>query len=463
MTHYNIGKWPKDRVLLSPRLGFRWDALGDKSLIVRGGTGIFTGKIPFVWLTNMPSNSGMYQVGVSVKNPAAEGIKFAPDPDGHADKFPVTNANPQAPLNFVAIDPDFKFPQVWRTDLGIDKGLGDGFTASLDVMYTKDINAVKMRNLNLKPPTTRLNGVDNRVYYAAGVDKKYYDDLNTPIVLENTGKGNSFVTTLQVAKSFTNGFYGSVAYTYTQAKEVSSNPGSQATSAWNSIATVGTTNDVELQPSQYAIPHRIVANVSYRIEYANHLASTFSIFYQGMAQSTYSYLYNGDLNGDGNGSDLMYIYKSGAEVPFAATGDYSIAEQQAAYDKFINSSPYLKKHKGEYASRYGALTPWFNELDMRFLQDFFLTSKGGTRHTLQFSLDIFNLPNLLSSKWKNWGYRQMYTINNPLKYVSGSAQSNGTPSYTMNEYNGELATDAFTTNASTSSTWGIQLGLRYNF
>lgn len=479
MTHYNTGAWPKDRVLLSPRLGFRWDALGDKSLVVRGGTGIFTGKIPFVWLTNMPSNSGMYQVGVSVKDPAAEGIKFDPNPDGHADKFPIDNSNPTVPANFVAIDPDFKFPQVWRTNIGIDKSLGNGFTASLDVMYTKDLHAVKMRDLNLKDPTLRMSGPDNRPYYLTvpttgnktRPDNKIDTTLGTPIVLENTNKGNSFAATIQLSKSFSNGFYGSIAYTYSQAKEVSSNPGSQATSAWNSIATVGTTNDVELQPSQYAIPHRIVADLSYRIEYANHLASTISLFYQGMAQSTYSYVYNGDLNGDGNGADLMYIYKSGADVPFVAYSvkdnqgnvlrSYTVEEQQAAYDQFINSSPYLKKHKGEYASRYGALTPWFNELDMRFLQDFYLTTKGGTRHTLEFSLDMINLPNLISNTWKNWGYRQMYTINNPLK--TAGIDADGNPHYTLNEYDNALATEAFTPNISSSSVWGIQLGLRYKF
>jgi hypothetical protein len=192
-----------------------------------------------------------------------------------------------------------------------------------------------------------------------------------------------------------------------------------------------------------------------------------------MAQGTYSFVYNGDLNGDGNGADLMYIYPSGKDVPFApysvkdANGNvirsYTVEQQQQAYDQFINSSKYLKKHKGEYASRYGALIPWFNELDIRFLQDFFITTTGGTRHTLQFSVDLVNLPNLISSKWKNWGYRQMYSLNNPLKYVAGSADAAGEPQYTLSEYNDALITNAYTPNVSTSSTWGLQLGLRYSF
>lgn len=468
-THYNTGSWPKDKVLLSPRVGINWDVLGDKSLVVRGGTGVFTGKIPFVWLTNMPSGSGMYQVGVNVTDPAAEGIKFDPNPDGHAAKFPTTGT-PGVPSSFVAIDPDFKFPQVWRTNLGIDKSLGNGFIASVDLMYTKDLNAVRMRDLNLASPTGHLSGPDDRPYYLPTDQQKYNSSLKTPIVLENTNKGHSFAGTLQLSKSFNNGFYGSLAYTYTRAKEVSSNPGSQATSAWNNIATVGTTNDVELMPSEYSLPHRIVANFSYRIEYANHAASTLSVYYQGMAQSTYSYTYNGDLNGDGNGVDLMYIYKSGADAPFVpytakdANGNsvtYTVQDQAAAYDKFINSSPYLKKHNGSYASRYGALTPWFNQLDMRFLQDFFISTKGGTRHTLEFSVDLINLPNLISNSWKNWGYRQMYTIANPLKL--NGVDASGNPTYTLSQYNGNLVTNAFTTNVSSTSTWGLQLGLRYSF
>lgn len=478
LQHYNTGKWPKTSLLLSPRIGFRWDAMGDKSLIIRGGTGIFTGKIPFVWLTNMPSNNGMYQNSVYVntintpQSPDDMGIVFNPDPGAYKNLFPQKPNVSSAPQSFVLIDPDFKFPQVWRTNIGVDKSLGNGFTASIDLMYTKDIHAVKMRNVNLKAPLGKLNGVDKRPYYPSTQTKPetyYYPNLGQEIILENTNKGYSYSATAQISKSFADGFYGSIAYTYTKSKEVSPNPGSRATSAWQSIYNVGPTNAVELGNSEYAIPHRVVADLSYRIEYAGHLASTISFFYQGMNQSNYSFLYDGSLVGDGN-KHLMYIYPKGSDVPFVDhTTDKNgniipqapIAEQQVAYDKFINSSPYLKKHKGEYASRYGALTPWFNQLDMRFLQDFFITTKNGTRHTLEISLDMINLPNLISSKWKNWGYSQMYTISDPLKFTG--YDNKGAPQFVMNDYRGKLATDAYTPNISSSKVWGIQLGLRYKF
>ncbi|HUZ60569.1 MAG TPA: carboxypeptidase regulatory-like domain-containing protein [Hanamia sp.] len=462
MQHYSTGKWPNSSLLLSPRVGFRWKVPDEKGLVLRGGTGVFTGKIPFVFLTNMPSNSGVYQNGVVLNTPTQlAGITFNPNPDAYHSKFPQT-ITAKAPGSFVLIDPHFKFPQVFRTDFGVDKQLGDGFVASLDILYTKDLNAVKMRNANLIAPTGTLTGEDNRPYYP---NKAQYVDpsVGSVIVLENTKKGYSFATTAQISKSFSNGFYGSLAYTYTLATEISSNPGSQATSAWQSIINKGTPNDEELYNSAYSIPHRIVGNISYRFEYANHLASTISLYYQGANQARYSFITGGDINQDGNNaSDLMFIYAKGSDVPFVdflnkdGSVKYTVAQQQAAYDQFVSNSPYLRKHLGQYAERNSALTPWYNEVDMRFLQDFYLNI-GSTKHTLEFSLDVINLPNLLS---RNWGIQDLYTVNNPLTWKSDAG---GSPTFTMAEYNSALVTQPFTKVASTSTTWGMQLGLRYKF
>lgn len=462
MTNFNTGKWPNAALLLSPRVGFRWKVPDQKGLVLRGGTGVFTGKIPFVFLTNMPSNSGVYQNGVTVTKYAdLAGYTFNPDPDGYLSKFPST-ITASAPSTFVLIDPKFKFPQVWRTNLGIDKKLDNGLNVTVDLLYTKDLNDVKMRNANLKNTDGNLTGEDNRTYYTSS-DKLLYPNLGEVIVLENTHKGYSFSATGQISKSFAKGFYGSLAYTYTLATEVSPNPGSRANSAWESIANKGTSNDVELYYSSYAIPHRVVGNVSYRIEYANHFASTLSLFYEGTSQGNYSYIVGGDLNGDGNNkTDLMYIYAKGSDVPFVdflnkdGSVKYTVAQQQAAYDQFVSSSNYLSKHKGQYAERNSAFMPWYNRIDMRFLQDFFIKT-GNTKHTLQFSVDVINLPNLLN---KDWGIHDLYTVNNPLslkKVISG------TPTYTLAEYSGSLVTNAFVKSVSPSTTWGMQLGLRYIF
>ncbi|HEY5407583.1 MAG TPA: carboxypeptidase regulatory-like domain-containing protein [Ginsengibacter sp.] len=477
LKSYSSGKWPKASILFSPRVGFRWKVPDEKGLVLRGGTGVFTGKIPFVFLTNMPSNSGVYQNGV-VLNQAADlaGITFNPNPDAYVSKFPST-VTAKAPGSFVLIDPTFKFPQVFRTNFGIDKQLGHGFAATVDILYTKDLNAVKMRNANLIEPTGTLNGEDNRKYYPTaqtGGAKFVNPSVGSVIVLENTKKGYSFSSSFQLSKAFANGFYGSAAYTYTLATEVSPNPGSQATSAWQSIINRGTPNDEELYNSAYSIPHRVVGTISYRKEYAHHFASTLSLFYEGEAQARFSYIVGGDVNKDGNSSsDLMYIYAKGSDVPFAdfttttnnvTTVKYTIAQQQAAYDQLVSNDPYLRRHKGQYAERNSAITPWYNRIDARFLQDFFVNA-GGVKHTLEFSVDVLNLPNLLC---KDWGIKQ-YTalgsstnlINNPLTLKSIDAT--GTPVYNLAEFNKALITTPFQKDISTFSTWGMQLGLRYIF
>ncbi|MDQ2720136.1 MAG: carboxypeptidase regulatory-like domain-containing protein [Bacteroidota bacterium] len=476
LQHFSTGKWPNSTLLLSPRVGFRWKVADEKGLVVRGGTGIFTGKIPFVFLTNMPSNSGIYQNG-AVLNTAAQlaGVTFNPNPDAYLSKFPTSLTNP--PGSFVLIDPKFKFPQVFRTNFGLDKQLGNGLTAIVDILYTKDINAVKMRNANLIDPSATLAGEDNRPFYpstTAPAAKYVNPNLagtgrgGTVIILENTKKGYSFSSTAQLSKSFSKGFFGSLAYTYTLATEISPNPGSQATSAWQSIINRGTPNNEELYNSAYSIPHRIVGNFSYRLEYANHFASTLSLFYEGASQGRYSFIVKGDINGDGNNaSDLMYIYSKGSDVPFVnftnrdGSVKYSIAQQQAAYDQLVANTPYLKNHAGQYAERNSALLPWYNRVDARFLQDFYIKT-GNTRHTIQFSVDLINLPNLLD---KYWGIKDLYTVNNPLALKSVTAD--GAPTFNLTEFTGGgssiLPTKPFYNNNSSVSTWGMQLGLRYIF
>lgn len=476
LTTFNTGKWPKASPIISPRVGFNWDVFGDRDLVVRGGTGLFTGRIPYVFLTNMPSNSGMYQNAIyfnTKRQLDSLGItKFDPNPDSYADKFSKEVSSSKAPQSFVLIDPNFKYPYVWRTNIGADKKLGDGFTLTADIMFTKDINAVVMRNPNLKAPVDHYIGADTRPYYPTAAPT-YYSGIGTPIILENTNKGYSFSATGQISKSFSNGFFGSLAYTYTKAEEVSPNPGSRATSAWQAIVNVNGPNDQILGGSQYAIPHRIIANASYRVEYADHFASTFSLIYSGSNRFLINYTTNGSIVRDGN-SELIYIYKSGTDVPFipftvtdkdaagnvVATRNYTVEQQQIAYDEYVGNTKYLSDNKGKYAGRYGGKAPWFHQLDFRFLQDFFIKTNGGTKHNLQFSADIFNLGNLISNKSKNFGYSQTTTITNPLVFKS---VNNNAPTFTWTEYNKELVTNPFQVDKNVSNLWYMQLGIRYSF
>ncbi|RFS26684.1 cell envelope biogenesis protein OmpA [Chitinophaga silvatica] len=471
MTHYN-GQWPSPRVTLSPRIGARWDVLGDKSLIIRGSTGIFNGMGPFVWLTNMPTNSGMYQNSVALKNTNPDDLeqlnkmKFDPKVDAYSKLFPPV-AGTSIPTNIVMVDPNFKFPQIFRTDLAIDKNLGNGYSFTIEGLITKDINAVRMRNANLKEATGILNGPDNRPRYVStlNTDRYIYPNIGSAVILENTNKGYSYALTTQLNKAFAKGFYGSVAYTYTKAKDISGNSGSQAYSIWNSNATVGTSNDLELNPSSSVSRHRIVSMLSYRFEYLKHAATTVSLIYQGAPSGNITYRINGDLNGDGNNQDLMYVPKKATELlfdPYSATVNgvtytFTPEQQAAALDKFINNSPYLSKRRGQYTERNGGIMPWYNDVAARFLQEFYIKS-GKTRHTLQFSADILNLPNLLN---KYWGIQKATTTTQPLALKNINAE--GVPVYRMQNNNGVLYTTPTQNVNSGSSTWSMQLGARYSF
>ncbi len=481
LRNYSTGSWPKSRMLYSPRVGFRYDVMNNSSLVIRGGTGIFTGRIPFVFLTNMPTNSAMYQIGASITSEAGlADVRFNPNPGAYADRFPTT-AGTSVPnsANIVFIDNNFRFPQIFRTNLAADKELGNGFTLTVEGLYTKDLNAVRMRNANLRNATgaTSEGGLSRERIIGTGdngavtnADRRLNTPVNTAIVLENVNQGYATSLTAMLSKSFESGFYGSMAYTFTDAKEVTANPGSQATSAWNSNPNVGTSNAIELGYGQNAIPHRVVANLSYRKEYARHFASTLSFFYQGSHQGNYSYVVNGDINGDGNSStDLMYIPANISEMNFeayditnrdgAVVNTFTPAQQAEAFEAFINNSSYLKNNRGQFAERNGALLPWYNRLDGRFLQDFYIeTGKNNTRHTLQFSADVLNVPNLLN---KNWGIQRQTITTNPLSFRSLNGE--GEPVYRYQNIGGNLVSEPFQNLNTLTSTWSMQLGLRYSF
>ncbi|WP_181306128.1 carboxypeptidase regulatory-like domain-containing protein [Rufibacter sp. XAAS-G3-1] len=469
-THYSTSTWPKSRWLFSPRVGFRWDVFDNNTLVVRGGTGIFTGRIPFVFLTNGPQNSGVIQYSPTVTDPATlSKIKLSNDPAAYDNLLPAA-PGATIPSNLVFMDPEFKFPQVWRTNLAVEKTFGNGFNLTLEGLFTKELNGVRLRNANLKAPTgVILEGDNSRVRYFnnTNAERRLNPGIATALVLENAEKaGYSTSLTAQLSKTFSSGFYGMLAYTYTKATEVTANPGSTATSVYNSNPNVGTSNEEELGLSQYATPHRVIAAVSYRKEYLNRFASTLSFFYEGSTLGNYSFIVNGDLNADGNNAtDLMYIPRntSSAEINFEQYTSNGITftpqQQAAAFEQFISNSPYLREHRGEYAERNAALRPWYNRLDMRFLQDFFITTGAkNVKHTLQFSVDVLNLPNLLNSEW---GIQERVLTNNPLTFRSINA--NNQPVYRMQAINNRLVTTPFERTISTASTYSIQLGLRYNF
>ena len=471
LTKYTTGKWPKSTLYWSPRVGFRYDPAGDKKLLIRGGTGIYTGRIPFVYLTNIPSNSGMYQFG-SLVTTNLQNFLFNPDPHAYnpfynkslpAAQFPTTAGTVVPTGSYALTAQNFKFPQVWRTNLAIDQQLGSGFLLTLEALYTKDVNGIYMFNANQKAAdTVVVLGGYQRPRYSNAAARKLNAASGSAIVLDNTNLGKSFSFTAQLSKAFSKGFYGSIAYTYSFAQDVTANPGSQAASVWSANPTSRTQNDIEPSYSNFAVPHRVVANLSYRVEYLKHLASTFTLFYEGANAGNYSYIYNGDVNNDGNSADLMYIPRDASEINFvnlAAAGTtpaFTAQQQSDAFFRFVSQDKYLNKHRGQFAERFGTLYPWYHRVDFKFAQDIF-TNVSNHRNTLQFTADVTNLLNMLNS---DWGLRQLYVVNNPLRVVN---YTNGKPNFTLQTYNGALLNSTFINQNSTSSTWGMQLGLRYIF
>lgn len=456
----NTGLWPKSKPAFSPRVGFNWS---DKGWQVRGGTGIFNGRLPFVWFTNQPTNSGMIQYTYETVN-ATDLAKFPfnADPAAHLDKLPKV-AGQSAPSSLAAVSPDFKMPQIWRTNLAVDKRIIGDIDLTVEAIYSKDLVTVYQRNINLANPVSKLTGPDTRPTYTSAT-RRVNSAITEAMVLDNTSKGGGWTITAEAKKRYRN-FFGSIAYAFNNVKDLTGNPGSQAASAWSNNRAVGSLNDLPLAFSEYAVPHRVIGSASYKFEYAKHLATTVSLFYQGSNQGRVSYVYNGDLNGDGiNGADLLYVPANASEIIFEdilASGSvkYTAQQQSAAFFELVDNDKYLSKRKGQYVERNAGLMPWVNRFDFRLLQDFHINVKG-QKNTLQLSVDVLNIGNLLNSKWGN-RYRQVVSNGAILRYTKLNAS--GQPMFQMAEIGGKLRTETFELNPSASNTWGAQIGLRYIF
>jgi hypothetical protein len=471
----DAGQWPNSKMTVSPRISFNWDIKNDKTLQLRGGTGIFTGRLPFVWFTNQPTNSGTLQNTVEItKAEQLAGLLFNPDPWFHLNNQTLFPPNPStAPGSIAVVDKNFKMPQVWRTDLAFDVKLPWNIVGTVEGIYSKSINDVIQYNANQKTSDTTFQGVDNRERFFSS-SRRINKDISNAMVLTNTKDGYTYSLTGQLSREFKGGFYGFLAYTYSGAKDLTANPGSAASSAWASNPSYVNQNNPGLSYSQFTVPHRVVGGLSYQIEYAKHLKTTVSVFYQGSSQGRLDYIYSNDMNGDGNAADLMYIPKDASEIIFAdikksdGTVISTAAEQSSAFWTYVDQDKYLSSHKGQYAERYGVTMPWLGRWDVKILQDVF-TNIGKNRHTLQISLDMLNIGNLFNS---DWGVYQKQTLGSYditlLKY--NNTTPDGVPTYQMNYLNIDKAsgkpvfpTSTYTPVMSTTSTWGAQIGIRYIF
>ncbi|WP_276484448.1 TonB-dependent receptor [Paraflavitalea pollutisoli] len=466
--NFDVSKWPKQRPLFSPRVGFTFDVKGDKSLIVRGGTGLFTGRIPFIWLVNQVGDNGVIRAAYTATTAELANIRYNTDRTTYIPNPvpPVGQTIPSGRPSYSAVDKDFKMPQVWRSNLAVDKRFAGNFVATVEAIYTKQINNAYFRNANLGATTGNLSGADTRPVYAQYLN----NNINQMIVLDNTSKGYSLSLTAQIQKSFSNNWEAGLAYTYTAAKEVAIGSSDQSASGFNTNNIIFNPNRPDLGQSNYAIPHRIVANLSKRFNYwGGRTATTVGLFYSAQPQERYTYRYGFDLNGDGQSNDAWFIPKDGTQIKFqegysvtsgGVTKVYTAQQQSDAFFRLVNNDKYLSKHKGEYIEKYGPVLPWVHGLDVRVLQDFILNA-GGKKHTLQFSVDIINALNLINN---DWGYRYQYTTGTFQDMGilgKGSTWTKENPVYTLNP--DTAPSQGYQPAYTTASTWGIQLGLRYIF
>jgi hypothetical protein len=432
---------PGAKLLWSPRVGFNWNAAGDRRTQLRGGTGIFTGRVPFVWVGNVISNPG-----------ANENLY----PAAGAPQIPTSDdAILQQSFDLNAMDPDFKFPQVWTTDLAIDQQLGEGTLATLEVIYGKDLNSIYMRNADLVPSIRALD--DGRPYYGGAGNNELNPDGGAGIyVIDNTSEGYNLNITAQLRKTFSPSLSASLAYAYNQAKNNLKST-EIASVLWQNQPIQGNPNRPELSLSEFGQRHRIVGTLFGTRNWSRNVRTQVGLYFEvaegspftASGGNRFSFIYSGDVNGDGvGGNDLIYIPQSQSEINFASNAQ----AQWDALNAFIEQDPYLSKHRGQIAERMGALNPWYHSVDLRILQD--LGFGSGTKyHGFQLSLDVLNLTNLISS---SWGVRKTA---NPL----------ATSPLTLTGFNGDGdpvfnfsgATNTYIDDLSLASRWRVQFGVRY--
>jgi hypothetical protein len=416
-------KLPSSKPLFSPRLGFNWDVKGDKSFQLRGGSGLFTGRFPFVWIGN------------HIGNPYS--------------------------FFYCATASNFKWPQIWRTNIGADMKAGAGTIFSVDVSYSKDVNAMMVRNYGLGTPTGSLNsGIgDTRSIYKAS-DK----GAANAYIFTNTKTGYQFNTSFTVQKTFQNNLFLTASYNYLIAKDASSISAEISSDAFDRNPILNNANEARSTPSLYGNTHRFILAGIKKFDYGKgKYATTISVFGNWNSGNRFAYVYGGDINNDGTATnDLLYVPKNSEidQMQFTSLTDVNgvaqnAAAQKAAYKNFIAQDKYLNSHRGMYTEKYAGESPWFSQVDLRLLQDFYFKSGKKTK-TVQVSLDIVNLGNLISSKW---GVRKYATNTGYFQPISVTGVNNGVPTY---QFDPSL-NETFIASPDLPSRWQTQLGLRFIF
>ena len=461
----NTSVMPKTQVLWEPRFGFNYDVFGNKKTQLRGGSGVFTGRPPYVFISNQVGNNGVLTGYIDNDNKGTTKYGFTANPGQYY--IPSTPTLPST-FDLAFTDENYKFPQVWKTNIAVDQKLPLGFIGTIEGIYNSNLNAVHYYNANLDLPTGKFSGVDTRNQFArtdAGV--RVNDNVSNGIVLTNKDDSYFQSLTLKLEYPYKKGVFGSFAWTTSNAKDYMS-AGSIASGSWTSARAVNGNNDLSLSTSDFVSPNRLVGMLGYRIEYGKKYggATSFSIGYVGNQGNPFSYTISGDMNGDRvNGNELIFVPKQWTDIKFVpltvGTKTYNAEEQQAAFWNYVNQDDYLKTRNGEYAERNASVIPMLHRFDLSIVQDIYLNVKG-KRNTLQIRADILNFGNLLNDKW---GVSQRATNPNILAFQS---VVNNEPTYKLAtekfaDGTTGLIKNTYSKNASVFDVWTAQLGIRYIF
>lgn len=486
--HIDTGKWPNSSLTFSPRVGFTWDVFGNKSLKVRGGTGLFSGRLPLVFFTNMPTNSGMVQYQAKL---SADGKSGSTKTD--MSQFAGSILNRQAlhdklismgypdtikpedgtlPSEISAVDSKFKMPQVWKTSLAIDYSLPTSFpfTITAEGIFNKTVNGVCLRDWSVKDTDgfSRFNGADNRPFYqdfkytyqVEETDKEGKTQLvtkNMPsaYVLENTSKGYGYSASLTVNMTPVKGLNLMAAYTHTASKELTGMPGSNASSVLNYMATVNGPNDPGLHSSQYVTPDRFVASLTHSDKSGNHYSFIYETYRGGY---NYSYMTVNDINGDGYNYDAIYI-PTDAQV---ANNEFRFVSEddRDRFMDYVHKDKYLSKHQGEYAEAYSVYAPWVHKVDFSYKHDF-KVNIGKSTNTLQLSVDLKNILNLFNSKWGVLKYMNPALGDGRILKYEGVDKEGYATFSTAAAYNANVET--FVPYHTIGQCWSASVGIKYMF
>ncbi len=468
---YKTDKLPDPNVLFSPRLGFNWDVMGDRSTQIRGGTGVFTGRPAYVWISNQIGNTGVLTGFSSVSNTTAR--PFNPNPN-HYKPATVTGA-PATSYELALTDPNFRFPQLWRSNLAIDQKLPYGLIGTAEVLYGRDVNGIYYINANLPAAQTNFTGVDNRPRWTSNrINNATGNQISNATVLKNQNVGFTWNLSAALEKPWSDNWFAKAAYSYAISKNTV-DPGSIAFGSWSS-------NPISRDPNNPGVGyssafgggstgHRIFATVSYRLEYFDFGATTISLFWEGVRATylgfgNFSFTFSNDMNGDGATNDLIYIPRDASEmnfVQYTASGKtFTVQEQIDAFNSYISKDKYLSKNRGKYAERGAAMLPMVYRADLSIAQEVF-TDLLEKRNTLQFRIDLLNVGNLLNKKW-GVGQRYKNTNNATVRPLTSMAPlADGAARYTLANIGGKLLDTPLEQTTELADVFRIQLGVRYIF